>query len=220
MSCNSRNDQRLRFSIHMMLLGLAAIGVWLLNPAVSTAAQEPSVVRVEEDWKIVLTEPNVTLDSPQFYTVISPFGNLDSYYAQVHWNYRELPKFFAGGLQLQAYSGDKLLFRKSLGTGKLINVSESCTWTQVLVKTPKGLTFKIGNGNGSTWGPFGMRLDIRAYVPNLNGYSSALTAKYSGISFGSNRVKYLGITKVRRYSKSGLISTDGTPKVVFKQAAN
>ena len=66
----------------------------------------PTVVRVEEDWCLVLNEPFQGQTTPQFHTVMSPYGHAETAYAQVSWNYRELPDFAAGGLQLQAWGPD------------------------------------------------------------------------------------------------------------------
>jgi len=38
----------------------------------------------------------------------------------------------------------------------------------------------------------------------------------SGISFGTNRVKLLAISQVRRYGQNGLISVDSMPKIVYQ----
>ena len=73
--------------------------VVILALAIPTAAadqpQDP-VVRVEQDWRLVLNEPDNAVLAPQFHTVMSPFGHLDSFYAQVTWNYQELPDFDEG----------------------------------------------------------------------------------------------------------------------------
>jgi len=58
----------------------------------ASVAQPPeSIMRVEEDW--VLVEPDGDVLAPQFHTLMSPFIHLDSFYAQVTWNYWELPEF-------------------------------------------------------------------------------------------------------------------------------
>jgi hypothetical protein len=61
-----------------------------------------------------------------------------------------------------------------------------------------------------------MSLTFSRDVPNLNGYSSSVSRANSGISFGTNRVKLLAISQVRRYGQNGLISVDSMPKIVYQ----
>ena len=84
---------------------LSAVPILMVCTSAQAAGAPPDVLvimRVEEDWEVVLNEPGSDVNAPQFHTVMSPFGDLDSLYAQITWNYRELPDFEAGGLQIQA----------------------------------------------------------------------------------------------------------------------
>lgn len=64
------------------------------------------VMRVEEDWEVVLNQPNLNMNAPQFHTACSPFGSVSALYLQICWNYREQAEFAPGGLQLVAWVGD------------------------------------------------------------------------------------------------------------------
>ena len=201
-----------------------AASVALLGLSVPTALQagfsEP-VLGVVEDWELVLNEPNQALHAPQFHTVMSPFGHLDSLFAQVTWNYRELPDFTSGGLQIQAWNGETILVEKSFGTEKLSTTAETVRWTQILQTDGAKVSFTIKNGQSTTWGNFGypaqnMKIQGSASLPNLDGYSPSLSVENSRISFCSNRVGSLKITEVRYYGASGLLGVDTTDKVVFE----
>lgn len=196
-----------------LVFALFPISVW----AQSEAGPEP-VIRVEEDWQLVLNEPGTNMQSPQFHTIMSPAPNLDGYYAQVLWNYLELLWYAPGGLQLQGWNGGQLTKYRTLKTAPLSTVAETITWTQILEINGGILYFKIDNGQSITWGTFGrdMWLDQEGIVTNLNQYSTATSADNSCITYGSNRVNSLVITQVRRYGTSGLLSTDSTPKVVYQ----
>ena len=192
-----------------------------LLPSASEADYSEPVVGVQEDWVLVLYEPNDALTAPQFYTVMSPFGHLDSMFAQVTWNYRELPDFSSGGLQIQGWNGESLLTAKSFDSQKLSTSAETVTWTQTLQTDGTKVSFAIHNGQSTTWGSFGypaqnMKIQGAASLPNLNGYNPNFSAAKSGVSFGSNRVGSLKIVEVRYYGPSGLLGVDTSPKVVFE----
>ena len=176
---------------------------------------------VEEDWMMVLNEPNDGIVSPQFHTIMSPVGNVDSNYAQVLWTYRETPDYAAGGIQLQSYDGEELLRVRSVESRALSTTAETVTWTQGLTTDGVVLSFYIANGLSTTWGDFGrdMRIDENTSISNLNGYSTAVSADNTCVTYGSNRVDVLMITQVRRYGALGLISVDHTPRIVYEYTA-
>src|SRR5687767_8624998 len=55
---------------------LAGVGTSYLS-----AEEEASVVKVHEEWELVVANPDADLDAPQITAVISPLGNLDGLYA-------------------------------------------------------------------------------------------------------------------------------------------
>lgn len=189
------------------------------QPAVSQMLLPPNpVVRVEEDWVIVLNEPNGNVTAPQFHTVMAPFPDFATTYAQVLWNYRENPRFLAGGVQLQSYWGEDLNRARSMEFSMLNTSAETISWTQVLVADGSVLSFEVVNGNSVTWGMFGkdMRLATDSTLNSLNDYSADFSAQNSGVTYGSNRVDLMVITEVRRYDAAGLVTVDATPRVVFQ----
>jgi hypothetical protein len=185
-----------------------------------TAAHGQDVMRVEEDWELVLAEPASIKTAPQLETVLSPFGHINSIFARTTWNYREFDDFQPGGMQLQAWNGSSYLARANFGTDDLSTVSETVSWTQVLETNGLILTLQIKNGDSMTWGAFGgtsLTLQGIVYLPNLNAYSTDVSTSESGITFGANRVAVLRIKEVRRYGAGNvLLSTDSTPKVIHQ----
>jgi hypothetical protein len=186
--------------------------------AESVVPQVEQVLWVEEDWVMVLNEPNDNIQSPQFHTIMAPLGHLDANYAQVLWNYRETPDYTPGGIQLQSYNDEDLLRVRTVEDRLLSTQGETITWTQGLWTDGATLSFYIENGYSSTWGEFGrdMRIDESAAYQNLNTYSTDVSVENCSITYGSNRVNSLVITQVRRYGQDGLISVDATPRVVFQ----
>jgi hypothetical protein len=213
---NRMSGRRLALVVCGTVLG---VGVVMIGPAVAFEHQE-QIVRVEEDWKLVLNEPNDAVNAPQFHTVMSPYGNVDSVYLQATWNYQEEPDFAAGGLQLQAWNGEECALSRGFLDGRQLSTdAETVTWTQVLDINESIVSFEIINGRSVTWGSFGggsMKLQGELYPADLNAYSPQVSRANSFVSYGSNRVDLLVITEVRYYGREGLLHRDTTPKVVLQ----
>ena len=196
-------------------LVVGVLGSATLWPSFAAPVSDP-VIRVEEDWELVVNEPNDNTKAPQFHTVMSPFGDLNSFYAQTLWNYREAPNFVAGGVQLASYDGETLIRQRSIEYGTLSTSAETITWTQALQTDGTVLTFSILDGVSTTWGAFGrdMYISSQAYLAQLNGYAPEVSAANSCVTYGSNRVQSLTIKRVRYYGASGLLYVDNTERVV------
>jgi hypothetical protein len=137
----------------------------------------------------------------------------------VTWNYRELPAYTPGGVQMQGWSGNQVLVTKSFKSDEMSTVAETVTWTQALETDGERLDFRIENGQSQTWGQFGgdsMTISGSADLPSLKNYDSAVSVENSWITYGSNRVDLLVLQEVRRYGPDGLLSVDSEPKVVFQ----
>jgi len=212
-----RTTNRACWTVATLGLGLSAL---LIQPETATSSGEPAepVIRIEEDWQLVLNEPDNNVDSPQFHTVMSPQGDIDSYYAQVLWNYRETPEFVSGGVQLHSYNGDTQLRRRTVEYPQLNTTAETITWTQALTLEASWVTFEVINGQSTTWGTFGrdMNIPLDASLGDLSSYTTDASVQNACVTYGSNRVDQLLITQVRRYGASGLLSVDNVPKIVFQ----
>ena len=216
-----RVPTRLGCKFSLICVGTAALVSALSAPSVSDTMFIEPVIQVEEDWQLVLNEPDDGLTTPQFHTAMSPFGHTDSLFAQVTWNYREIPDFSAGGLQMQGWHEDGVLTDRSFAYGALSRVAETVGWTQTLTADGTMGSFSITNGYSNTWSTFGypaqnMKLHGVVNVSNLDGYNPDVSVENSGVTFGSNRVRSLRITEVRYYGASGLLAVDETPRVVFQ----
>jgi len=185
----------------------------------SVALAQTTVVRVEEDWELVVATPDPGSDSPQVTCVISPYGNLDSYYATFEINHQS-EAFDAGGLQLQIWQGESLIGDKGYPNHNILSTDgETVAWTQSLEIRDGVVTFEITNGSSSTWGTFGGQGYLKAMVPtelgSLGSYSPSISTQETGVSYASNRVSSLTLKAVRYYDEEGkLISEDSAPKVV------
>lgn len=198
---------------------LWACGV-LLCTAAAEAQNSVSVVRVVEDWQLVVSQPDPSLDAPQVTAVISPLGHLNSLYAAFELNHQSQPAFVGGGMQLQLWNGETPLVSKKHKEGqKLTYDNEMITWTQEMSLKDGVLYFVVRNGTSTTWGNFGGPLSTAAAVAtsleNLNAYSPVLGVENSGVGYAGNRVTSLKLLRVRAYTSDGQVVEDSTVRVAF-----
>jgi len=187
-----------------------------LWPSFASAPVSDPVLRIEEDWELVVNEPNDDTTAPQFHTIMSPSANLDSFHAQTLWNYRETPNFVPGGVQLHSYNGENLVRKRSIESGTLSVSAETITWTQALSTDGTTLLFEIFNGTSTTWGAFGndMNISSSADLAQLNDYDPEVSVRNSCVTFGSNRVESMRVVQVRYYGEMGLLAVDDTVRSV------
>ena len=207
---------------HVGQTGLAAFMLAALWSSQVAAQISDSVVKIEEDWELVLSEPDPDNNAPQVTTCISPTANQNSLYAAFELNFGSQPSFVAGGMQLQLWNGEQLLFSKRhTETGKLSNPGEAVRWTQRMQLTGSLLTFAVVDGTSTTWSTFGQQAalskTISTSLADLSGYNPSASVSGSGVGFASNRVSSLVLKKVRVYLSNGSMTEDATPRTVFPQ---
>jgi hypothetical protein len=180
----------------------------------------PTVVRVEEDWEMVVGTPDPNTNAPQAVCVISPVGHVSSTHATVVLNHQSLLSYEPGGLQLQIWDGEVALSDRLFpNSGVMDQQGERIRWTQSMEISSGYITFEITNGTSTTWGSFGGQGYLKAKVPtelaNLNGYSPEVSVSNSGISYAANRVESLRLLGVRLFISSGEQLDDTTSRIVW-----
>lgn len=190
------------------------LGLWPVR-----ADGPPDVVKVQEDWELVIGDADTLLEAPQVVCVMAPQPADDSVYSLFELNHQNLPSYQSGGLQLQVWSGDQLLGYKDDERSELLGqAGEVITWTQEMSTQDSGLKFRVLNGGSSTWGAFApdgsLAVDGGQGTNNLNGYSPDFSVSRSGVSYGAKRVQSFTLKRVRLYSSQGLIAEDDTPRSV------
>ncbi|HEY2838067.1 MAG TPA: hypothetical protein VGJ26_02890 [Pirellulales bacterium] len=198
---------------------LAAVGIATWAGGLQVARAD-DVVRVEEDWELVIGQPDQATDAPQLTCVISPIAEVDSAYAAFDINHHSQPSYKAGGLQLQVWSNNTPLLSDNDPDGETLSTAgETVTWTQKMELSQDNLTVSITNGNSATWGTFGgggkLRITVGTSLTNLNAYSPNVSVANSAIGFASNRVQSLRIKCVRYYKASGQAFQDTTVRNVY-----
>ncbi len=190
--------------------------------ATALGQSAPKIVRVEEDWELVVGEPNPVNDAPQITSVISPFADVGSLYAAFEVNARSLPAFVPGGLQLQIWNGETVLSNRKFPSGAVLShPGETVCWTQSIALSDGSLTFEITNGSSTTWGAFGGQGYLKAGVPttlaDLSAYDPNVSAQNSKIGFAENRVQSLVLKRVRKHTSTGEVIEDATRRVVHSR---
>lgn len=197
-----------------------------------TAAQStPTIIHVEEDWEMVVAEPDSTTGSPQVLCVFSPVGHVESLHGSLELNHHNtfetstdgLPVFEAGGMQFEVWNGETPLRERKFPIQAVLSTpGEVVTWTQSMALENGKLTFEVKNGSSSTWGSFGGEGYLKPYPVNttltsLDGYSPDVSVQNSGVSYASNRVQSLVLKRVRYYNSAGEMIEDSTLRVVHSR---
>src|SRR5205823_11444659 len=122
---------------------IATVGV-LMGAAFAAAGwRDRSVVRVEEDWQLILGEPNSRIASPQISSQMaqSPDAAL---FCNVHLNARDIPRYGEGGMQLQVWrNADNVANKTSESLAVMETPNEVVTWTQYLTGSGEKMQFGI-----------------------------------------------------------------------------
>ena len=200
---------------------LAWAGLWFSIVACGglAAAEDRNIVRVEEDWELVLKDPDPDLTAPQVTCAISPTGDVDGVHATFELNHQSYPHFASGGMRLQMWTGaDNWSSHKTSNDGVMATAGETVRWTQSMRLNSGALTFEIQNGTSSTWGEFGGEHGLKSTrstdLPDLNGYDADVSVANSGTGYASNRVAALTLKRVRITFDNGDVVLDETARVV------
>jgi hypothetical protein len=206
----------------LALLVLVAFFVPAFYDSTAQAQSGSPVVRVEEDWELVVGQPDSSLDAPQVTAVFSPVGHLNSVHAAFELNHQSQPSFVAGGLQLQIWNGEApLSSRKFPNPAKMQTSAETVRWTQRMLLWDDVLVFEVSSGSSSTWGSFGgqgyLVAGVSTSLNSLNSYNPQVSVENSGVGYASNRVTSLVLKRVRYRTADGQEFEDNTERVVYSK---
>ncbi len=219
------NSQRVwgRIAPRWQAVGLAMFATVVFTAGLGAQSPSPDVYRVEEDWELVVGQPDLDSNGPQVTCAISPAG-MQTAYCAFDINYHTQPDYSAGGLQLHTWDPtDPVEIANSVHTGMLQYSGETVTWTQTMTWYDNVLMFRVLNGQSQSWGNFGgpdgmLALNLPTTLSNLDGYDPNVSLDNSGVSFASNLVSSLTLMAIRWYDVNGnLIQQVTTPQVVHPQ---
>lgn len=185
--------------------------------------QVGDVVKVEEEWELVVGEPDSNSVAPQVTCALSPYGHLDSLHSTFELNSQSLESYSAGGLQLQIWNGETALAARRYPDHQVLaTTGETITWTSTMEVVGGQLKFEVEQGDSSTWGSFGgsghLRHSIDTSLANLNSYSPDVSVANSGVGYAANRVRSLILKRVRVKTSSGDWFEQSTPVTVYPPA--
>lgn len=176
-------------------------------------ADQSEIYRVEEDWELVLNEPDRDNVSPQITFFMSPCVNADDCYFQLQMNYAAEDGFSSGGFHVAAVDHEQFVDEARSSTQTVLSKDgDTVRWTNVMaVINSSRVMFAIKNGHGHDWGDFGGP----DYLVELKGHPTVDLSEYHpdqslgsvDIGFGANRVASLTLVEVRAYYPDGRIVT-------------
>jgi hypothetical protein len=176
-------------------------------------AQESEIILIEEDWELVLNEPDANTVSPQITFFTSPSVNVDDCYFQLQMNYAAEEGFSSGGFHVAAVNHEQIVDEaRSANQTVLSKDGDIIRWTNVMgIIGANRVMFAIQNGHCQNWGNFG-GID---YLVELKGHPKTDLSEYHplqslasvDIGFGANRVASLTLVEVRAYYPDGRVVT-------------
>ena len=197
-------------------------GVTSGDPEITPAGVPSGVVRIEEDWKIVVNDPSPATDSPQITVVFGPADPESKTHAVFEVNHSTQPSYLEGGMQLQCWWGEDLVeYRNQHHPSELYVSNETIAFTTATAVGNNKITMEVINGSSASFGTFGGEVYLRTTVSlsraNLDGFDPEFSLKHSRCGWGKNRVGSLARTAIRYYDKNGeLASEDKTERVIHK----
>jgi len=201
---------------------MALAGMALMLLPNGTFAGDVNIVQVEEDWELVVQEPDSDTTAPQVTCMMSPTGDEDGLHMTFELNHKSGAQFVQGGLTMQLWNGESWVSTNRGDSSAVMSTnSETVRWTQSMKVNGTNLMFEIKDGTSSTWGAFGdgsekFKSSASWGQDNINGYSADTSVHLSGIGYASNRVQSLVLKRVRVYSPSGEVYEDNNPRTVYQ----
>ncbi len=183
--------------------------VWGQEPA--TGEETPTVVKVEETWRVEVGEPNLERNGPQVTLAMSPNGGTSGEFFVFTLNHKNYPHYAAGGSQLTLFNGEHISeYRNGAKEGPIRYTEEVIEWTQRLTVNENGtVTMEVVEGNCPSWGDFGGQGYLKSTTigtyQSLNGYRTETSLTESEVGFAGNRVAYLTLQRVRWYLADGRV---------------
>ncbi len=198
------------------LVGLLAINSLLPGSRlVATSATGP-IDRVEEDWELVVADPDASRLGPQVTTTMRPMDAPHAPTFAFHLNHGEPSDV---GLSVDAIvldSHSRTVLHSPGPRGAMNTPGESVAWTQRLQVLDGRLCYEVREGSSSTWGRFGPGegLDLERPTPlaDLSGYDARASSADSGAGWLGERVGSLTLKSVRYYSHGLLVRVDAAPR--------
>ena len=180
------------------------------------------VVRVEEDWEIVVKDPSPATDSLQITIVFGPADPESKTHAVFELNHSTQPSYLKGGMQLQVWWGESLVdYRNQHHPSDLYVPNETITFTTATSTGNNKITMEVLNGQSQSFGAFGgesyLRAAVQLHRANLDGFDPDYSLRHSGCGWGKNRLQKLSRKSIRYYYANGSLAKEDKTESVIHQ---
>ena len=154
-------------------------------------AAEPTVYKVEEDWELVVNQPDASSNSPQITFFTSPSHLLEDSYFQLQMNYHAADDYSSGGFHVASVSDDQTVDdARSMTRKNLATNDDLIRWTSVMAVIDNRALFAGRDGYGREWGSFGgpdyLVLMVPSPVPDLSNYRYQESMKSVDLGYRRN----------------------------------
>jgi hypothetical protein len=210
-----------RAAIRTAALALAAVP---LMRGTSRGSFLPGAAMIEEDWTLIVSNPDKVNHAPGIKMIMSTQGDLLGYSADYSINYHKEgdPATFSPGgygIELCSPCQDQPTTVSSTDLDLMDTPGETLSWTQRLKLSGGTLSFSLRNTSSTTWDTTsGEALSVSApcTLSDLSNYDPSFSAFQSGPIWWASRVQSLVMTAVRYYDATGrLLQTDPTDRSAY-----
>ncbi len=190
---------------------LAAIAL-AAAPAACDEGDGPSLVRIEEDWEFVVTEPEPGINSPQITFFTCPDAADPECHFQLQMNYAASTSYSSGGFRVSAVRDEAMLDEARSDSRIVLSLdNDTVRWTSVMGVAEGEFLYAVKDGFGSAWGVFGgpeylVRMPSDG-VEEIAGYTPTKSLEMVDVGFGGNRVDSIVLKRVRYYFSDGHVAT-------------
>lgn len=190
--------------------GLAALLLFVGATGVQ-ASRAADIYRIEEDWEMVVNEPDSSIHSPQLTFFLAPNPANPDRYFQLQLNHAVEHEFSGGGFHVVAAEGSQHLDSVRSSTYQpLVSHDQTVRWTSVMTAHGDSVYYHVKNGYAADWGSFGgywtaVRMAAEG-TQHFNDYDLSRSLEMIDIGFGGNRVDSLVLRNVRLYRTDGTVS--------------
>lgn len=197
------------------------LGLFLSSVGPASAEETGGkVIAIEEDWELVLKEPDEETEAPQVTCILAPSNSDNDVFAAFNLNHKSYPAYDAGGLHLQLWDDDRPLGSATFASDALLKTNnEVIRWTSRMRLDDGKLYFEIVSGSSTTWGDFGsagtLQVSFATEAENLNQYDPQTSVANSGVGYAGNRVASLKLKAVRKAMHSGDVVEDNSLRTVY-----
>jgi hypothetical protein len=195
------------YTLHKVVIG-GIVSAWIFAALPPSMAGDGTIYRIEEDWEMVIKEPDASTYSPQVTFFTYPSVNLDQAYFQLQMNYAADKDFSGGGFHVAAVRDEEIIDEARSDTRCTLSTDgDLIRWTSVMAVIQNKVLFAVRDGHGQEWGSFGGPEYLVKITPSpvadLSEYHPQKSLDSVDIGFGANRVDSVTLREVRVFYSDG-----------------